>query len=605
MVPDTLQIGAAIVGVVFFALPGWIVVRRLQLPGPWAVGFSISSALWLGAVSGLDALGIPLNSASVSVTWTVLSAVLLLTPRVKPGCTPTDIDRPSTKLEVKNLPLLVALAVGAAAILVRCWIEPLNGWDNSFRWDRIGRIALETQNLGFFPPTNQEDFSVYSWPDGMPPLAPLLNLWLYLFSGSTAPTITWIRVASEVVLAAQTLAWAVGASVTTTHLRWWAPGLAAGSSLVVWGFAQTQEVGLATIGYVGSAAILARSATLTPMAAASAGACAGLAYLARDYHLILGPILAFGLVISKKHRAAAALAAFWFACCLPWLLRNTILTGNPVFPHSPGGLLATNTTLARLNEAISAWHAWRGIQPDLLLVTFMAVAGLPFLAALISLRTARRDDWPLWVAIAANGALWWQSLPYTAGGLLYSLRVLVPATALLAVLGARTIPEGPLGRRILGCVALLFALDASWRSWELPTNPRQPPWRPSLEHWSMIQGMRENRVERDFWAETVAGARGGRVLVDQTSAVELIQQHNGRPIAIFTPELAGLFGDKTTLIEGFAVLRALGITRIAITGGDFIADRQYQTPFFRGLRMSAQPVTKHGNIAVYDIPVIP
>jgi hypothetical protein len=77
---------------------------------------------------------------------------------------------------------------------------------------------------------------------------------------------------------------------------------------------------------------------------------------------------------------------------------------------------------------------------------------------------------------ALIAALWLWSVPQTAGGQVYSMRMLAPAIALGAVLCGWIAQTGPRFRLAIAVVMLAGSADAARRTWSLPVRPLAAVW---------------------------------------------------------------------------------------------------------------------------------
>jgi hypothetical protein len=127
-------------------------------------------------------------------------------------------------------PALLALA----SIAARTLLEPLAGYDNSFRWDYLARLVLSHRSLNFYPPVRMADFDLYSWCDGIPPLVPFLNFMVYSAAGTAAPGLISIRALAEFLLLAA-LTYKFSREVWGEGAGWPALAVLGSCTLLVWG----------------------------------------------------------------------------------------------------------------------------------------------------------------------------------------------------------------------------------------------------------------------------------------------------------------------------------------------------------------------------------
>jgi Dolichyl-phosphate-mannose-protein mannosyltransferase len=202
-----------------------------------------------------------------------------------------------------------------------------------------------------------------------------------------------------------------------------------------------------------------------------AGGAAGMKYL--GLIAVLALAVAAGTALRRRLTVARVLAftAPAVLVALPWYVKNTVLTGNPVYPHLFGGLNAS--AAAELDATMASFGHGRSVADFLLLPVRLVADGEAFdggeflsplfvafapLALLVPGRRLVR------VAAAAGIAVYvvaWFATTQQARFLVPML----PALAVLAALGALALAgKGPLGRVVAvggTAAALLVGLGIS------------------------------------------------------------------------------------------------------------------------------------------------
>jgi hypothetical protein len=307
-------------------------------------------------------------------------------------------------------------AVGLLVVVLRAVVDPLSGYDNGFRWDYLARAMLAYGRLDFYPPVMAGDFDIYPWCDGIPPLISSLNFWIYFFTGSNAPALTATRVGAEAML--------VFCVVARLARELWgenggtgAVAAAASSALLLWAIAMGQETGLTTLTLtVMLYLLLIRRRTEAGSAVFWAGVAAGCGTLSREYGLAF---LLFGggvLLAGRDIRGTGWFVATAGIIAVPWYLRNWVVTGNPLFPHTLDGLFPTNLRYAEIMHSISAyWKLGANHSHPAVLAQLLAVlAGGVLLVGAAGAGLAGRKALPVVSAITLASVLWLWSLPLTA-----------------------------------------------------------------------------------------------------------------------------------------------------------------------------------------------
>jgi hypothetical protein len=523
-------------------LPGRLALARLPSPERFATDVLGSLLLLFFAVLACDTLRIPISLASLSL-WLALGVVTIraLSPRNSvPDSGPAVPRAPwSARGLFREAWWALPCFVAFGSVLVRGVVDPLAGWDNVWRWNHLALLMRDTGSLAAYPPVSAADFRLYPWCDGIPPLVPVANLWIYLATGSTCGGLIVARLALELGLTGF-LVWRLAAG-------WWGPLGArlallvlAGSALFLGSVALAQETGLTGVFLLimVAAAFAYQREPLRANAVWLALAAAGCA-LCRDYNLLFAP-LALGLLLflraPRTHLVAAAAVLLLVAG--PWYLRNALRTGNPLFAHDLGGWLPTNPFHAFFMAGIRAEFNWSSqlLNLPLFAPAFMLCAAPSFLwAAPAFLRRDRRLVIVLGPALATT-LLWVLSVGSTAGGLLYSLRVLGPALPLLAVLAGAWANRPSKLRTALVAALTLLALDAGRRQWLLLNEPLSPPLRLDLAGWQKTDDLNRRYGREALWSALAASGAGDAILVDHPFFVVVGGRLEAPVVPLFSPQ---------------------------------------------------------------------
>lgn len=594
-----LLLGPALAG---FVLPGWQIARRLGLPALPLSAFLLSAAGFFALALFFQATDIPLSRAPVLGAW--LGLGLASSAWAWRGSRPTPRKEATAGAAWREwLPWLPALTLALGSVIARAALDPLHGWDTSFRWDGLARAILDRGNLDFYPPRSAADFELCAWPDGMPPLVPLLNLWIYLACGSASAALTAGRVLAEVLLAAG----AVSALARSLHGRGAGPAALAALGacpLFLWSGTMGQETALTALAAAALAYFLIEyNRDGDRRLAFCAGLAGCLAALARDYAVLLAAAGA-GLILLRPgdRRAAFGLYALpLLTAAAPWYARNWFLTGNPIFPVTLGffpGNAAFDATL----EAVKAyWSFPARAQAIPTLVATLACIAIAVSAGIPGLARAGRRALPAWALLAVAAGLWAWSAGSTGGGWNYSLRVLAPAAALLAAgAGFVHLARGPV--RLAICVVLnLLALDAARRSWLLPLDPRQNPLPYTFAAWREHDAWKRDLDAARIWPALRNWAGAESTLADSSVTHTLVTRSGGRAACLFSPAAGAIFDPDIAFEESVSRLRQAEARLIVLTVDDPVSDGwRKQWPFFRDL-LSRPPDLALPGMAVYDL----
>ncbi len=541
--------------------PGVAWARALRAER-WATGLSLAPLLLTLTVLALDASGVPLRQATIALALAFVTALAWPARAL--------VDRRWRPTRAALVPgervggwqfVLPWLAVGV--LLLRVTLQPLTGFDVIFRWGALAEQIFQRGTLSFYPPVSADDFRIYHWPDSIPPLVSATYAWLWMCLGEVSPRATAPLVAGQAGLLLA-LVWRLGARLEGPRAGALAAGTLAVTALVWRSIAIGQETGWTAISLVaGTLAVAEARPGSDPRAMLLAGALAAVGGLSREYGLAFAPCLAW-LAWRRGQRATrvALLLATAVALSAPWYLRSWFRTGNPIFDVALGGLFPTlpahdaivvdRMGVNALDGRALAGAAW-SVGRD---------AGLALGAGLLGFALAPRTR-----LVAVPGglvvALWAWSVRYTDGGVFYSLRVLTPTAALLAV------PAGALLARVLSlgkvgwsAVAGLLVLSAAWMVATALAFPLVPDMVPAGA-WSKVATrslpMLESQPQAAERRLLEAIPPGAALLTGDAVTAVLLRRAGRHAIPPWSPEVAFLCDPTVPPAAGVARLRALGV----------------------------------------------
>ena len=553
-------------------LPGAALLRALRLPLSLAASFMGSAAILYLSVVALAIFRLPVTLLTLGGLIAVVSAALFAWSQrlptrlgVKPAAAlvnETSSFAPFTRLGVWT-PLYMAFW---GIVLWRLATQPLTGADIAFRWSWLAEQIVHLGSLNFYPPRSAADYSAYAWPESIPPAVASLHAWAYLCGGAiralwTSPGVLLQLLALHEFVWRLAFAWGGEAAGRRAVL------LAAATPLLTWSSVIGQETALTALAVGGLLYALQRwQSTRAPgwltLAAMASVAAAG----AREY----GPAFPLlGLVVLWLMRAPRA-ALLWFAgVAVPlaalWPLRTGILTGNPFFSIGVAGIFATNPvftlwsahfhTTAR--AALLTLDGWQQIARYVILFAPAALFG--GLALILHLRRGLREARWCAAGVAGCALLWVASVPFTAGGLFYSMRVLTPVLALTAAFGGYAIMAAEAPARRVGDLALLLALLGTLPlTLTLPENayrvaPRE--WPDAARRFELIGA----ETSAQFSAALLALPGHDRILTDYAGMPRALVGTGVTTVPFWSPEVAWLFDEKTPSAEVARRWRASGI----------------------------------------------
>lgn len=603
--PSFFSVACALVACLLFLLPGWMMSRRFPTPLTPIAVFLGSAALLFQLVLVFDTLEVPLHFGALGLTVAAISVALALRLPRRP---PTKSLAIMPALKGTDLAWLIPPIMAVASIAIRSMIDPLSGYDNGTRWDYLARLIRAQQSLAGYPPVTAEDFELYSWCDGIPPLVSLLNFWLYSGSDSVAPALTALMVIGEALLLG-TVVFRFSQLLWGSRAGWPAVATLSSSALAIWSTAMGQETGMTALSLVSMLYFLelhsrapATSVVLWAAVAAAVGA------LTREYGLSF-PILGLAILIFRKQsiRTLLLFTGVTVSLAAPWYVRNWVLTGNPLYPQTLGGLFPGN---AAHDDVMRTVITSFSLPAEVSTVIFFGKLLLTLAGALVSVslffvcRRARVSKIVICSGIGLTIAIWLWSIPQTAGGWSYSARVLAPALALAAVIAGGVSTIARRSQNWILILLIVFSVDAARRSWGLPLLPFISPWSLSFAGWREVysdNGEGENPV----WRNLVGTADGGGIVVDHTINHLHITLRGGRAIPLFSPLLAPTFEPDAQFQPEIDRLRAAGVRFITFSQQNPLSATAARHPFWSELYLHRGAIAQVNALVIYDLNNLP
>lgn len=573
-------------------LPGSMLLRALRLPWSLAAAFVTSSAALYVTVLIFAWTG-------ATISWATLAGALgavALVGRFIPVRNPAIPQSSSFACFSQIGGWLPLYLVFWGIVGYRLMAQPLNGPDVYFRWSYLAEQMLRFGSLDFYPPRSGPDFVRYFWAESIPPGIASLYAWAYACGGSKSALWTSPVVALQ-LLCMHEVIWRLATRWGGEVAARWAVLLAAACPLLTWSFLIGQETGLTALSVAGLVWCLQHSREEEGTRwSVLAGIFAIAAASTREY----GPIFAVAamaasltLRLPRRQTAILALVALPFA--LAWPLRVYLLTGNPVYSLSVGGLFPTNSVFTEWSKVFhqDSIKIFSHGADWLALARYAVVWALPGVIGLIAmlfLWVRQIRDTRLVAGFSALVvALWVLSVAHTAGGLFYSLRVLSPALALLVVVGGYSL--GTLPQRRWINLLLVFSIGAALlesfpKTLVLPENP----YRLAVRDWPKAgEGFRADVKISEWKLTTTIQAlpdRGrGRILTDNAGLPRVLASSGIEVVPLWSPEVDWLFEpnlkqEVTASLwqkSGFAYLL---IGKASPTANFMNTHAQWRTPYF-------------------------
>jgi len=525
-------------------VPGTMLLRAVRLPWSLAAAFLGSAASLYVVVLVCACTGLTISLFSLSVALGLIALGGHLAARGRSAGELTSSFACFSQMS-HWLPLYLAfwLVVGYRLIA-----QPLSGPDVSFRWSYLAEQMLHFRSLAFYPPRSGADFLAYFWTESIPPGIASLYAWSYACGGSNAALWTTPVVGLQ-LLSLHEMIWRLGSRWGGEVVARRAVLLAAACPLLTWSVLIGQETGLTALAVGGLVWCLPHLHEPDGRRwAALAGVFAIAAAGTREYgpiFAVMAVVIATGLMRVPR-RTTLTLTLVAMPLALLWPLRVWMLTGNPFYSLALGPMFSTNPIFNAWFSSFRAPHAGLDVLAlgrYLLLWALPACLGL--IALLVLLQQRLREARLLAAFVGLSVVLWGVSVSFTAGGLFYSLRVLSPALALLAVVAGYgfqvVILKFSAGRYISLALALLL-IEALPKTLVLPENP----YRIAVSDWpqAATQFPRSVLSEEQAILAKLRPLPGKRhILSDNAGLPRVLAELGTEVVPLWSPDVAWLFDD--------------------------------------------------------------
>lgn len=530
-------------------LPGYTFARLIHLEHSWAAAFPLSALFMVEAIIGFSIMGIPIRFISMAGALLLVvifchgsRSVRRLACPVQPCVAETSEIPPQCVAAI----LVVSVCV-VASVTFRTTFFPLGGADTSFRWEGLARSMLLHQSIDFYPPVSASDYSIYFYPDGIPPLVATIYWWLYAVLGEPLPQATSISVVLQLI-ATMALTFYGTRHAFGPRAAWFALLTVSVTPLLINGFTIGQETGFTALSVAGQLCF-AWAAVRNPRVSTVVVAAlfAALGALARDY----GPALALsGFAVLAWHKETRRYLPVYILIAVlgsaPWYLRSWVLAGNPFYSHRIPGGFAVNFVHAAIMDYYKEVFSfgqfdrsrWLNLFKHLLAGGILVIfVGIPYAFA------RWRDMAPLLIAAMLITFLWICSVGQTAGGVIYSTRVLTPAAiALSIVTGAalsRGVAAGLAQRKLVRFTAIAgLILLSAYSLVSAAIYPFQSRYFFSSAAGTPFQSVQQVMVDK--LEATDFPATG--VLTDSQFTAEIMKRNSRfKPVMYWNPEVEFLF----------------------------------------------------------------
>lgn len=555
------------------SLPGYVLARALRLKSSLTVAFPFSALIICQIVTALACTNTSMtfkNVTAIMTILTVIAGIFVIKQQNHPENTQAEVLPPEIDNQlIFKISIVIAVLVTIAAAF-RTTLYPLGGFDTFTRWDALAREMLQYSSLSFYPPITGADFSIYTMPDGFPPLVASVYWWLYAATGTVLPQLTAISVTLQLASilgltwsAAQTALGNKAAAFTLLALT--------ASPLLIRSVEIGQESGflaLAVIGQICFALAAIRRPSLAPVFAAALFAALGA--LAREYGAALAlPGLLILLSNAATRRYAWRYALLAAVLASPWYIRNLVIAGSPLYPLTMPDSAHSNPLLAALMSYYGEIYAVAnfGIKEWAQIIYELAAGfSVALLAALPYLIRKNRRFYPYILSLALITLLWLWSVGKTSGGIIYSMRVLAPAAVILALIAGEAFAKLSSKNGWQKHVSWLLIPAALWGVLSALSYPLQPMQLSESLFSTKTEAPEFCALNREFAKriDSLDISPTGILTDSPYLAVILKRETRFRPVIIWSPEVSFLVDSQIGSKESRQKLLALNIRLVAL-----------------------------------------
>jgi hypothetical protein len=243
-------------------------------------------------------------------------------------------------------------------------------------------------------------------------------------------------------------------------------------------------------------------------------------------------------------------------------------------------------------------------QLALIVVALATLALLPLGAGLAGGVSRWRNLAPWTLAMAVMIGLWLWSLRQTAGGAVYSLRVLTPALSLGAALGGVALGRWLDARKGRGLFLLLLiplSVDAGVRALYMPFDHLAAWWRNPPGAWRDF-GAQLQQEKNPVWPAIAEAAGPDWIFVMDPTHYARLAGSGAAAVPPFSPRVLFLGDPQCDLAQGLARLRTQGARFVIMPRNDLVTDRFIsRSRFLRELTATMQPALVDPSFVLYDL----
>ncbi|MBT3378842.1 MAG: hypothetical protein HN742_24740 [Lentisphaerae bacterium] len=583
----SLAVGA----ILGFLLPGLALATLLRSRVPLAASFILSSVILFQVVFWCGVCSVTLSYANVASVLAVLTGILSYFALRNTGNLFRGCLNERFTFSRKQWPVVILSAVGLL-MFVRAFMQPLSGYDMPFRWNFLALRMLETGAFSYYPPISPEDFRVYFYVDGIPPLVPFSYFWLYTSLGRPDAGLPAIYVLVQYCVLAY-FCFKLAETLSGKEAARWSLVAVAACPMLFWAVLMGQETGSTAISCTAMLYFIVSAKGADDWRSmVMAGLSAALGCLSREYG---GALVVCGVFACfLKRQSWQDIFLFTMAALLPsapWYIRNWAVAGNPFYSNPVGRLFTVNMVhtqiLEQYVEEFGFTDTGSRLLPELLRIA-LVMFPVQLLLGVGGVLHGRRRLAALGGSCLVVGWLWLYSVGRTSGGLFYSCRVLSPVLALLSVAAGIALAEGKRGRfqSSLRAATVVLCVLGCCQSSIMPGSI----WRDPVGSWSELAFGPVLHPAENAASYCESLPKGSRILSGNAYFHAALVETELDVVPVWSPEVAFLFDPQLDAAEAAERLRVLGIDYVLFDPGAVNNIYLERYAFFRAYLRAANPL---------------
>ena len=498
-------------------------------------------------------------------------------------------------------------------LMARTFCQPMMSPDSVFRWNYLAIKIFETGGFGFYPPMSTEDFKLYFYVDGMPPLVQFSYYWLYASFGSASETrLSVILIALQYVSIVFLCYYSASHIFQSSKAGIYSVLLLLSSVIFFFSIFLGQETGLTALSMAATIYFLS-GADGEERASNSilAGFSTALGALSREYGLafiVIGLLICFWRKRTGRNIFAYLLSSSLL--CASWYIYLFLRTGNPVYSLSIGTLFPVNETFDGIYKTYVIYfglgtQTLPKIKFIINLLLTLSPLHLLLLPALFFLPLKKVGY--LIAATLAVILIWLNSIGYTCGGFFYSLRTLAPLIVVVSIASGGLISRFSRGKRsamLFGVIVSVSVIWGAYRDLCIPANTSMVPFR-FIYNSAFGKLGRPGTVN---YADIGELPENAKVLSDSALHHGALMTNSGKSgkmidfVPVWSPEVTFLSNPENTYVKTLSELRSRGITYVLYSKNSYNNAYLEKYPFFREYRSYSKAIYEDASILIYILP---